>query len=275
MFKKISLLALSVFAFFATQCSSDDPQNDPPPAKLLVSFVYFGTDNASGGSNSFIEIYNPNDAAVTLTGKYALHYRTMERTQKCTAGCRDNETESAAVLASSLKMQEWLKLNLVGEIPAQRSFLVHMGPSGDAPTGRLDIKNKVFDQNFEAAYQYAHNKGVKVVITSNQSALPVALKNPFTGDGAGKIAGYMDMFGVSGNDGGYVDQDVDGCESADGTCEASSADGQSKQKGFVRINRTQDTDNNLNDFEMVDFRSSDLDDPMLVPHNLADGAWKH
>jgi hypothetical protein len=298
MFKKISLfLTISVFAFLSTQCSSDSNDDDPSSssndpssssngdvasaAKLLVGFVYFGTDNSSGGSNSFVEIYNPNSAAVTLTGKYALHFKTMQRNTACTAGCRDDEAEKAAVLASPLKMQEWLKLTLVGTIPANTSFLVHMGPSASdwAPSEqRIDLRTKVFDQNFEAAYSYAHNKGIKIVITSNQNALPATLKNPFTGDGAGKIAGYLDMFGISGNDGGYVDQDVDGCESSSGTCAASSADGQSKQKGFVRISQLnnikyEDTDDNLDDFTMVDFRSSDKTDPRILPRSLADGAW--
>ncbi|MDR2555660.1 MAG: hypothetical protein LBC64_09565 [Fibromonadaceae bacterium] len=277
-------------------CSSDndDPvtptQSDSP--KLLVGFVYFGTDNTSGGTNSFVEIYNPNEQTVTLTGKYALHYKTMQREIACTAGCRDDEAEQATVLASPLRMQKWLKLNLKGEIPARHSFLVHMGPAGDAPTGRLNLKDKKFDQNFEDAYDYKWNKGIKVVITSNQNELPSSLKNPFTGDGAGKIAGYMDMVGVSGNDAGYVDQDVDGCE---GFCEPSNAEGQSRQKGFARIKTTEriagvddngddivervllskyrDTDDNLADFEMFDFRNSDVTNSAFIPRNLADGAW--
>jgi len=298
MLKKISTLALSAFTFLVMQCSSDKDEPVPPPPsveKLLVGFVYFGTDNTSGGTNSFVEIYNPNEETVTLTGKYALHYRTMQRGIQCTAGCRDDDAEKAAVLASPLRMQEWLKLDLKGEIPARHSFLVHMGPVGDAPTGRLDIKNKKFDQNFEAAYDYKWNKGIKVVITSNQNKLSSALKNPFTGDGAGRIAGYMDMFGISGNDAGFVDQDVDGCEGVGGICRPSDADGQSRQKGFARIKTTQeitgvdekgenivrqvliskykDTDDNLADFEMFDFRASDITNPAFIPRNIADGAW--
>jgi hypothetical protein len=329
MFKKFSILAFSAFAFLflLTQCSSDSNDDTPSsssvtpsssseglpsssseepsssselvvaPSKLVLGYIYFGTDSTSGATNSFVEIYNPNNETVTLTGKYALHYRTMQRTIVCTAGCRDDEAEQATVLASPLRMQEWLKLNLVGEIPAHHSFLVHMGQVGENPQGRLNLMSKVFDQNFEEAYLYKYNKGIKVVITSNQNSLSPALKNPFTGDGAGQIAGYMDMFGLSGNDAGYVDQDVDGCESLSGVCRASHAEGQSRQKGFARIKTTQaitgidadgediitqiliskyvDTDDNLADFEMFDYRASDVTNPAFIPRGLTDGPWSN
>jgi len=229
------------------------------PAKLVIGFVYFGTDTASSGTHSFVEIYNPNGFAVTLTDTYSLQYKSMDLT----------------------KTPEWIKLDLVGVIPAYHSFLVNMGVTGSLPSGqvgRLDLRAKVFDQDFTDAFGKAHNKGVKVVIMANQDTLPSSLANPFTGDGKGQVTGYMDMYGVSGNDASPTTptQQVDGYETA---CIAQGAgEAQSKQKGFVRLNKNSgikyaDTDNNLLDFQQVDFRSSDLNNPLLVPRSLADGAY--
>ena len=231
--------------------------SDPP--SLVIGFVYFGTDNASSCTSSFVEIYNPNDFTVTLTDTYALHYKSMAS-------------------SGSQYTPDWIKLDLVGDIPAHGSFLVNFGLTGSVPNGqvgRLDLSDKTFDQNFVWPDGITPcNKGVKLVITSNQDQLPSDLKNPFNGDGNGQIAGYVDMFGVSGND--LTNPNVDGYETAGLLAGDSGA--QSKQKGFARIGadgvKYEDTDNNVNDFQQVDFRSSDLNDPMLVPRSLEDGAWE-
>ncbi|MCL2032100.1 MAG: bacterial Ig-like domain-containing protein [Methanomassiliicoccaceae archaeon] len=235
----------------------------PAPAELLISFVYIGIDNASSGTHSFVEIYNPNDFAVGLTGTYALHYKSM---------------------AGSSEMKyftpDWIKLDLAGEIPAEHSFLVNLGetgslPGGNAQVGRLDLRDKTFDQSFVWPNGIkGYNKGVKFVLTSNQDQLPNTLANPFDGDGAGQINGYVDMFGVSGND--NTSPSVDGYETE--RLLANDNEAQSKQKGFARINKDsgikyQDTDNNLRDFQQVDFRSSDLTDPTRIPRSIEDGAW--
>jgi hypothetical protein len=53
--------------------------------------------------------------------------------------------------------------------------------------------------------------------------------------------------------------------------------GQSKHKGCARISQTgtkyADTDNNLADFVMIDFRTSDINNACLLPRSKADGAW--
>jgi hypothetical protein len=219
--------------------------NNPVPsgeaAKLVVGAVYFSTDNASSMTNSFIEIYNPNDAAVLLTGKYSLQYKSMN-------------------LALT---PNWQKLNLTGTIPARHSFLVDCGPSWAVSNYDLPV----FDQVFSGIS--VHNKGVKVVIMSNQSEIPQTLRNPFDGDGAGQITGYLDMFGVSGNDDKFPT--VDGFETE--CIPAADSNGQSKQKGFVRISadgeRYKDTDNNAEDFQIQDYRSTG----MLIPRALEDGEY--
>ncbi|MDR1116843.1 MAG: CehA/McbA family metallohydrolase [Oscillospiraceae bacterium] len=230
------------------------PAQPKAAAALVIGFVYFGTDNSSSGTHSFVEIYNPGDEAVTLTGNYSLQYKSMD----------------------TVLTPDWLRLDLVGTIPAHSSFLVNMGATGSAPSGtvgRLDLTERTFDQDFTAAFGKAYNKGVKVVIMAGQTTIDSALNNPFTGDGAGKLAGYVDMFGVSGNDNSKPT--VDGYETA--CVPAGDSAAQSKQKGFVRMSadgeKYADTDNNLTDFMQVDFRSSDLSNSKLLPRGLADGAW--
>ncbi|MCL2141257.1 MAG: fibronectin type III domain-containing protein [Methanimicrococcus sp.] len=238
------------------------PSNGNLPAgeaTLAIGFIYIGTDSASSGTHSFVEIYNPNDFTVTLTDTYSLQYKSM--------------APSGAEYVTS----DWIKLNLEGEIPAYHSFLVNLGETGALPSGsgRLDLTDVTFDQDFVwPAGIKGYNKGVKFVLMSNQDLLPSSLLNPFTGDGAGQVDGYVDMYGVSGND--NTAPSVDGYETE--RILANAADAQSKQKGFVRINiesgiKYKDTDNNLNDFQQVDFRTSDITNSSLIPRSLEDGAW--
>lgn len=230
--------------------------------KPVIGMVYFGTDTSSSGTHSFVEIYNPSDFSVNLTGRYSLQYKSM-----------DPE-----------KTPDWEKLDLIGEIPPRHSFLVNMGDEsgsagGSGTKGRLDLTEKAFDQDFGLPLAKLHAKGVKVVLMANQTQLPAALNNPFDGDGEGQVLGYADMFGVSGNDDAPTtpSQQADGFETA--CIMQGASDAQSKQKGYVRLSgedvRYADTDNNLSDFQQVDFRTSDLSDPLRIPRCLADGAWSY
>ena len=237
--------------------SGGNRRNEEPA--LALGFIYIGTDSASSGTHSFVEIYNPNDFTVTLTDTYSLQYKSM------------------APSGAEYVTPDWIKLNLEGEIPAYHSFLVNLGETGALPSGSasLDLTGVTFDQDFVwPAGIKGYNKGVKFVLMSNQDLLPSSLLNPFTGDGAGQVDGYVDMYGVSGND--NTAPSVDGYETE--RILANEADAQSKQKGFVRINtmsgiKYEDTDNNLDDFQQVDFRSSDKTNASLIPRSLADGAW--
>lgn len=261
------LFAMQIPAIHAVSQTAlpDSPvqeKNNSEPAKLVLGMVYFGTDSSSAGTHSFVEIYNPNDFGVSLTGTYSLQYK-----------CMDTE-----------KTPSWEKLDLAGEIPARHSFLVSMGDEsgsagGTGTKGRLDLTGKAFDQSFGLPLAKLHAKGVKVVIMANQTQLPPSLHNPFDGDGAGQSEGYVDMFGVSGNDGAPTvpSQQADGYETA--CIMQGASDAQSKQKGYVRLSggneRYIDTDNNLADFQQVDFRTSDLGDPLFIPRCLADGEWDY
>jgi predicted MPP superfamily phosphohydrolase/predicted nucleic acid-binding Zn-ribbon protein len=130
---------------------------------LVIGFVYFSNDDASPVTNSFVEIYNPENEPVTLNGKYYLQYKD----------------------ASS---SEWLKLNLEGQILAKRSFLVNLGTAGSPVSftqtnykvGRIDLTDK-FDQNFAAVYGKTHND------------VAVAIK-------AKGISDYLDLVGVGASE---------------------------------------------------------------------------
>ena len=240
--------------------------------ELLIGSFYIGTDNSSAGTHSYVEIFNPNYYAVELNNNFALHYKDVER------------------INGGARTPDWLKLDLEGTIPAFTSFLVNLGETTSLPlsaggtnvrVGNLNLLDKTFDQDFKIddemiPVSLLHNKGVKLVITSNQDEISSDIKNPFTGDGEGQIDGYEDMVGVSGND--SVSPTTNGFE-IDSVL-AGSQSGQSKQRGFVRINqvndkRYQDTNNNALDFISVDYRDIDFitnsDNDGLLPRALEDG----
>lgn len=103
---------------------------------VLVNQVFGGSDDGYA-SHSFIELYNPCDAAVDLTG-WELQYRSS--------------TDGGDTA--------WHELSLTGTIPAKGYYLVRCAavanPSGDyqVPAG---------DQEWEVAL---HNKGVAVALFS-------------------------------------------------------------------------------------------------------------
>lgn len=240
---------------------NQNKEKDKKDNNLIIGFVYFAVDSSSAGTHSFVELYNTTDEEITLTNNYSLQYQST-----------DPE-----------KTPDWEKLDLIGKIPAGHSFLVNMGEAsgsegGSGTKGRLDLSDKAFDQDFGLPLTKFHAKGVKLVIMANQTKLENTLKNPFTGDGEGQIKDYVDMFGVSGNDNPPTvpTQQIDGYETE--CILQGESNAQSKQKGFVRLNadriRYIDTDNNLADFHMVDFRSSNLENPLYMPRCLEDGKWE-
>ena len=131
--------------------TAGDVYEELSPPELKISFVYLSNDAESPVTNSVVEIYNPNEDAVRLNTRYALHYKSVNG--------------------------EWLKLNLRGTIPAKRSFLVNLGTAGSPVSftqtnykvGRLDLTGK-FDQNFEAAYGKVTLDGA-VAIKVNEATL--------------------------------------------------------------------------------------------------------
>lgn len=132
---------------------------------LIINQIYgIGSKNNDNqaGSNSFVELYNPTDTDISLSG-YSLH--------AASAGT------------------EWDQLNLSGTIKARHSFLVILTEYTNS-SAKLNISN--YDMQW--LYIAFSNKNLKVALMSNTRKLSVA--NPFT---AG-LEGYVDMIGIAGND---------------------------------------------------------------------------
>jgi hypothetical protein len=216
--KSDSLAALSLFSV---------------PDKLVVATVYGGAIDEKGStatgvpvSHSFVEIYNPNSFPVALDG-YSLFYQGYP--------------------TQNIDLRNgWARLDLdpAVTLPAKTSYLINCGATADGSTLVLSE----FDQVWTDAPGFV-TKGAKYVITYGVTSIDSSIVNPFNTDGTGtKIDGYIDMFGGAGNDSGKTDGQ-DGYET-------SPLDGSSKQKGFGRYDRDVDTDNNRNDFQVIDYRSA-------------------
>lgn len=205
--------------------SSSSVQNDE---KLMILQVYGvgtpGGTNVPALSHSFIELYNPNDKTISLSG-YSIQYSSGE--------------------------SSWSKLALTGNIPASSSYLILANDYGEF--GVKEFNNS--DADILWTTQTIENKGIKVCLVKSLDTITVV--NPF----ASKIAGYVDMIGAAGKD-----ETIDGFETE-------FISGQSKQKAVRRIS-LEDTNNNNNDFALVDY--STLPTGLLenyLPRKSTQGAW--
>lgn len=214
------------------------------PSSLIINQVYgAGTklDNTVPVTHGFVELYNPTSQAINLSG-WSLQY--SPGMGKDNTGSVDNK---------------WQKLELQGTVPANCSFLVRAKQSAVSTADTIKLNLNYRDQDWNIFF---NNKGVKFVLLNNTTLL--TLKNPFNIDANGtKVAGYVDMFGVGGNDTGTNDF-IDGYE-------GSYVGLQSKQKAFRRIDFT-DTNNNAQDFELVTYNTAYIV-PWAKPRCVADGAW--
>jgi hypothetical protein len=157
---------------------------------------------------------------------------------------------------------EWVKLDLEGTIKAKCSFLILGKRQNTAP--RLDIPDNHADQIWDITLS---NKSFKVCLVQDTGLLTAV--NPFDTDGQGARAeGYIDLFGS-------IDNDKSDGVTIDGF-ETEYADYLSKQKS-ARRKTLDDTDNNKNDFEAVDYRiDKGMTDEMLVyygPKNTTYDQW--
>ncbi len=192
-----------------------------PENALIINQVYgLGNknDDKQAGSHSFVELYNPTDRSIKLSG-YTLQAAGNE--------------------------QEWSVLPLSGEIPAKHSFLVVLTEiTNQSAEMRLALDPTQADMLWDGVI--FPNKGLKVALV--KSLEPLQTANPFDVDGKGsKAAGYADMIGIAGNDAGST---IDGCETAYPAF-------QSKQNSARRINY-HDTNNNKNDLMAIDYRTADI-----------------
>nr|WP_246320423.1 choice-of-anchor I family protein [Paenibacillus qinlingensis] len=193
---------------------------------VFINQVYGGglaTDTKNtASSHGFIELYNPTSNDVSLNG-WSLQYA-------------DRGTD-----AKMGPTGDWDKLDLVGTIKAKSSFLIR-GEATLASAPKLNLTT-TYDQLWNN--RFINNKGLKVVLLSNQTKLDVTNKNPFAN--APKPDGYVDMIGSGSNDGNNsndIQTDMDGYEF---DYPRGSSEGTSK-KISVRRKTLTDTDNNKQDF---------------------------
>ncbi|CAI6037206.1 choice-of-anchor I family protein [Cohnella sp. JJ-181] len=185
-------------------------------------------------SHGFIELYNPTQAAVDLTG-WSMQY--ADRGSNAKTG----------------PTQAWEKLDLAGSIPAGGYYVI-AGKATGAATPAVDLTGRA-DLTWD---RYINNKGLKVALVNNKTLLTAV--NPFDiGATHDKADGYVDMVGSGSNDSG---SDIDGYETA---YPSGDTQGTSKKKAIRRVGGA-DTDNNQTDFVQIDYSSSSLDLAAVGPH---------
>ncbi|WP_231637822.1 choice-of-anchor I family protein [Paenibacillus sp. FSL R5-0912] len=143
---------------------------------IVVNQIYGGGDaETTEGyfSKGFIELYNPTDSDVNLSG-WSVQYSDPGMTGA------------------------WSKLALTGTIKAHTSYLITYGKVN--PVYQSDLSGKG-DQSWDELL--FNNKGMKVVLLSSSALLENA--NPFLD----KSPDYVDMIGTAGNDNGAT---IDGYE---------------------------------------------------------------
>ncbi|GLX71399.1 choice-of-anchor I family protein [Paenibacillus glycanilyticus] len=219
---------------------------------VIINQVFGGGVAATTGvyfSNGFIELYNQTDNDIDLAG-WSLQYN--DRGSSATTGAITSE---------------WKKLDLTGTIKAHSSFLVTgaaANVTANAGDAKLSLAGKA-DLTWDT--QFINNKGMKVVLMSNQTLLAQADSNPFST----KPAGYVDMVGTGSNDTG---SDIDGYETA---YPSGSTEGTSKKKA-IRRKTTADSDINKSDFQQIDYEllnaaGKEAELASTLPHNSAFGSW--
>ncbi|MCL2179899.1 MAG: lamin tail domain-containing protein [Treponema sp.] len=151
----------------------------------------------------------------------------------------------------------WKVINLTGAIPAKGSYLIR------GPLGTTHEDNRLFIENADQTVDtfILSNNGFKIALMENQDVLTV--ENPFAMTG-GTAADYVDMLGAYNSNASSVD-----------AFEAAAFTSISKQAA-ARRRSLNDTDNNLNDFERIDYKTSGINNTKLAqvkPRYSADGEW--
>lgn len=109
--------------------------------KIIINQYYGGGTAADSGSvsHAFIELYNPTNQTVTLTGK-SIQY---------------------------VKDTNVVKLDLTGEIPSKHSFLIRCKLTNEG-TPALNLTDVQADMEWD---QYIANKGISIVLMNNTTLL--------------------------------------------------------------------------------------------------------
>ena len=219
---------------------------DPLAGHLLILQAYAPNSGAAGATHPFVELYNKTDTSINLSG-INLYYTDGIRGPNITADA------------------PWKSIALTGTIPAKGSFLV-LGPNINPTAGRLKIENNsgdINDDNFILS-----NRSFKIAIIRTNAENILKTQNPFTMDGAGIAAGYIDMVGAANDLTHATNPDnIFGFEAAPARCSASEA---------VRRKDLTDTNNNSVDFIAARYAADGLTDAEVEiqrPRNSSAGTW--
>ncbi|MGN1187181.1 MAG: choice-of-anchor I domain-containing protein, partial [Lachnospiraceae bacterium] len=169
---------------------------------IIINQVYGGAEDGYA-SHSFIELYNPTEQAVDLSG-WSIQYKSSVE-----GGASD----------------AWQKLELTGWIGAGDYYLVRCG----AVTDTSNVIFNVPEGNQEWDVQI-YNKGFSVVLTAGTTLLG----DDFAGDVSGRTD-YVDCMAAQGNDATEVQKPV--------AYETGYSAIQSKKKGVIRSNFADTNDN--------------------------------
>ena len=179
---------------------------------VIVNQVYGGADDGTA-SHSFIELYNPTDETVDLTG-WKLWYKSSE---------------------SGPNNSVWETLTLTGKIGSEDYYLIRCGA---VSTASNKLTYQVPEGNQEWDIQI-HNKGFAVILTDNT----IEADTEFAGD-ISTNPNYVDCLAAQGND-GDSDQIPPAYETGYSAI-------QSKKKAVRRVGFA-DTDNNSVDVAAIDY----------------------
>jgi hypothetical protein len=205
--------------------------------KLLILQTY-GTGPGTDGavSHNFVELYNNSTESINLSGI------TLQYADGNDRGVGPDDPR-------------WKVINLTGSIPAGRSFLIQGKKNNSG--GDLQLADGYGDINDDNLVLNNHAYKVALVRTTGS----IGTVNPFNP----RMSGYIDMIGASNTDDG---DSIDMYETVP-------CSGISKQKSARRTNSS-DTNNNLQDFEIVDYRATGVGGAVretYKPKNLGYGSW--
>ncbi len=194
---------------------------------VIINQVYGGSDDGAA-SHSFIEFYNPTEEDQDLTG-WSVQYKSS---------------------ADGDHGDKWYVQELSGAIKAGGYYLIRCGAidepdKADYPVPAGDIEWDI----------QLHNKGLSVVLMSTIQQLDTAV----TGDYeqlSEKPEGIVDIAAVQGND----EED-----SQQPPLYESGYSAYQSKKNAIRRNNFADTDNNAEDFVIVDYSAAVIGD--MGPHN--------
>jgi len=222
-----------------------EPEDPPPPENPTIA----GEKSEYAGKLLILQAGASTDGAITRS--FVELY---------------NNTD-AAIDLSAFSLQygatgtNWTVINLTGTIPAKGSYLI-TGLLGEI-TGDSRLYFENADQTVDTFV--LNNNGFKVALMENQYKLTV--ENPFAMTG-GTAVNYVDLLGAYNNSASSVD-----------AFETTAFTAISKQAA-ARRRSLEDTDNNLNDFERIDYRrvsgNNGIIDTKLAqvkPRYSADGEW--